>query len=242
MRAQRRALTSDAHRVGSTEISVADVGGATIMRERMDPGWRWSIDLKPIVGTDLCRAMHQLYVVSGYLHALMEDGSEMELRPGDAAVIPPGHDAWVVGEGPCEIIDFSPTYGQLIAAGEAYQALAAPATSGRTRSQAEMVERLRGDARRGRLDAAAVELVLGAVGARPGRRTGPAGLTPRELEVLVLIATGASAKQVAHALGIAHKTATTHIERIYIKCGVSTRSEITHFAIAHGLVRPLRSS
>lgn len=239
MRVQRQALTGNARRVGSTEIAEATVGDATFLRERMDPGWRWSVDLKPIVGTDLCPALHQLYVVSGRLRVLMDDTSEIEIGPGDAAVIPPGHDAWVVGEDACEIIDFSPTYGQLIAAAEAYKALADSQRTPRPLSRKQAAARLRADAQRGRLDPGAVELVLGAVVGQPRRRTGPAGLTARELEVLVLIATGASAKQVAHALGIAVKTATTHIERIYAKCGVSTRSEVTHFAIANGLVRPL---
>ncbi len=240
MEVPRHTPGGDARRVGNTEIATESVGDATIMRERMDAGWRWSVDLKPIVGTDLCRALHQMYVVSGRLHMLMEDGSEVEFGPGDAAVIPPGHDAWVVGDEPCEIIDFSPTYAQLVAAGAAYTALTGPESVSKRLSRTEAAARLRADARAGRLDPAAVELVLGAIG-RPGRQSGPAGLTPRELEVLALIATGASAKQAAHALGIALKTATTHIERIYAKCGVSTRSEVTHFAIAHGLVRPLSS-
>ena len=59
--------------------------------------------------------------------------------------------------------------------------------------------------------------------------------------MLVLIATGASAKQVGYVLGIAPKTAATHIERIYMKCGVSSRSDATRFAIAHGLVKPVMS-
>ena len=122
---------------------------------------------------------------------------------------------------------------------EAYKALTDSETTRRPLSRPQAAARLRADAQRGRLDPGAVELVLGAVGVQPRRRTGPAGLTARELEVLVLIATGASAKQVAHALGIAVKTATTHIERIYAKCDVSTHSEVTHFAIANGLMRPL---
>ncbi len=238
MGAPRPPLAATPRRVGNTEIAMVSAGDATIMRERMDAGWRWSADLKPIVGTDLCRALHQMYVVSGRLRLLMEDGSEIELGPGDAAVIPPGHDAWVVGPEPCEIVDFSTTYSRLVAAGEAYSTLTAPEGARPAVSRAQAAARLRADARRGRLDPAAVELVLGAVGAT-SRRTGPAGLTAREMEVLVLIATGASAKQAAHALGITPKTATTHIERIYVKCGVSTRSEVTHFAIAHGLVRPI---
>lgn len=242
MRVQRRPLTGNAHRVGTTEIAVASVGDAVITRERMDPGWRWSIDLKPVVKTETCRALHQIYVVSGRMRVLTDDGSEIETGPGDAVVIPPGHDAWVVGDVPCEIIDFSPDYTQLIEAGEAYQSLTGPHSDRRPLTRAQAAAKLRAEATDGQLDPGAVELVLGAVGARPLRKTGPCGLTARELEVLVLIATGASAKQVSQVLGIAVKTATTHIERIYTKCGVSTRSEATHFAIAHGLVRPLSPS
>ncbi len=220
-------------------MGVASVGDATITREVMESGWRWSKDVMPIVGTEFCRASHQLFIVSGRLHVVMEDGAELEVRAGDAVVIPPGHDAWVVGDDSCEAIDFSPTYSQLIDAGEAYQAMTAPAESQARCSRAEAAQKLRAEARAGRLDAGAVELVLGAVGQRPRRQPRPAGLTAREVEVLVLIATGASAKQVAYVLGIAPKTASTHIERIYMKSGVSNRSGATRLAIAHGLVKPV---
>lgn len=241
MRLEAKALdtsTEEARRVTNAELAVASVGDTTITREVMKPGWSWSNDVKPIVGTDLCPASHRLFIVSGHLHVVMEDGAELELRTGDAAVIPPGHDAWVVGDEPCEAVDFSPSYSQLIAAGEAYQAMTAPRSGARS-SRAQASQKLRAEARAGRLDAGAVELVLGAVGQRPRRQRGPAGLTAREVQVLVLIATGASAKQVAYVLGIAPKTAATHIERIYTKCSVSTRSGATHFAIAHGLVKPV---
>jgi DNA-binding CsgD family transcriptional regulator len=101
---------------------------------------------------------------------------------------------------------------------------------------------MRADARSGRLDPEAVELVLGAVGPSSRRGHGPARLSQRETEVLVLIATGASAKQVGLMLGIQEKTARNHIEHIYAKCDVSTRSDATRFAIAHGLVEPLATS
>ncbi len=218
---------------------MASVGDTTMTREVMEPGWRWSTDVQPIVGTDLCRAFHQLFIVSGRLHVLMEDGAELEVGAGDAVVIPPGHDAWVVGDEPCEAVDFSPDYNQLIEAGEAYQAMTAPRASQGGCSRSDAAKRLRAEARAGHLDPGAVELVLGAVGPRPRRQRGPAGLTPREVEVLVLIATGASAKQVAYALGIAPRTAATHIERIYAKCGASSRSDATRFAIAHHLVSPV---
>ena len=230
---------TDAHRVGKEQLTVASVGDATITREVMEPGWKWSTDVKPVVGTDLCRALHQLFIVSGRLHVVMEDGAELQLRTGDAAAIPPGHDAWVVGDERCEAVDFSRTYAELVDAGEAYQALTAPRSSGKPCSRSQAAQRLRAEARAGRLDPGAVALVLGAVGSRPRRRSGPAGLTAREVEVLVLIATGASAKQVAYFLGIAPKTASAHIERIYMKCAVSSRSDATRFAIAHGLVNPI---
>jgi DNA-binding CsgD family transcriptional regulator len=102
------------------------------------------------------------------------------------------------------------------------------------------VGELRREVRSGRLAADAVDAVLAAAGRQRGkRRTGPSGLTPREIEVLALIARGASTRQVARALGITAKTAGTHIERIYTKTGASTRSTATLFAMQHGLLDSL---
>jgi len=92
--------TEVAHRVGNADLAVASVGDAAITREVMHPGWRWSTDVKPVVGTDLCRASHQFFIASGRLHVVVEDGVEIELAAGDAGIIPPGHDAWVVGDEP----------------------------------------------------------------------------------------------------------------------------------------------
>jgi DNA-binding NarL/FixJ family response regulator len=69
---------------------------------------------------------------------------------------------------------------------------------------------------------------------------GPAGLTSREIEVLLLIARGATNRQVARTLGISPKTAGTHIERIYTKTGASTRATATLFALQHGLLDTLQ--
>jgi len=96
---------------------------------------------------------------------------------------------------------------------------------------------LRRDVRAARFDVDGVDAVLAAAGQSRGkRRSGPAGLTPREVEVLALIARGASNRRVAQALGISAKTAGTHIERIYSKIGASTRSTATLFAMQHGLL------
>jgi DNA-binding CsgD family transcriptional regulator len=101
---------------------------------------------------------------------------------------------------------------------------------------------VRYETRVGRLDADAVDAVLGAAGAGGRRRVaGPAGLTHREVEVLVLIARGAATAEVARQLGVSRKTAATHIERIYAKTGISSRSGATLFALRNGLLDPLET-
>ncbi|MEO8273138.1 MAG: adenylate/guanylate cyclase domain-containing protein [Chloroflexota bacterium] len=71
------------------------------------PGWRWSTDLKPIVGTAWCENHHVGYVISGRFHVLTEDGEEMEISGGDAYEIPPRHDAWVVGDEPYVTVEWT---------------------------------------------------------------------------------------------------------------------------------------
>src|SRR4051794_19370869 len=75
-------------------------GGAQVGRITVQPGWRWSQDVKPVARTDLCMAPHQQYQLSGQMHVVMEDGTELDTGPGDVTSLPPGHDAWVVGEEP----------------------------------------------------------------------------------------------------------------------------------------------
>jgi DNA-binding NarL/FixJ family response regulator len=96
---------------------------------------------------------------------------------------------------------------------------------------------LRGEVRAGRLDGEAVEAVLGAAGHRvPRRPEGPAGLTPREVEVLRLLARGLSNKEIARRLVISPKTVGNHVEHIYGKIGASTRARAGLFAMQHGLL------
>jgi quercetin dioxygenase-like cupin family protein len=87
-------------------VEVVTLGDTTMMRTTFQPGWRWSECVKPIVGGDSCQVNHVGYCVSGRLHVQMEDGEEMEIGPGDASHIPPGHDAWVVGDEPYVGLDF----------------------------------------------------------------------------------------------------------------------------------------
>jgi len=89
------------------EMHVVTVAGATIGRATFRPGWKWSNDVKPIAGTDSCQAGHTGYVISGRMHVKMDDGTEAEAGPGDGVVISPGHDAWVVGDEPCVMLDWS---------------------------------------------------------------------------------------------------------------------------------------
>lgn len=91
-----------------TKIEVVDLGrGTTMMRATLQPGWKWSECVKPTAGTESCQVPHINYVVSGQLKVVMDDGLEIDMNPGDAVDIPPGHDAWVVGSEPCVLIDFS---------------------------------------------------------------------------------------------------------------------------------------
>lgn len=80
-----------------TQIEVVDLGSVKAARVTLQPGWRWSECIKPVAGTDSCQAHHVGTVVAGQLHVHHEDGSEIDVGPGDAYVIEPGHDAWVVG-------------------------------------------------------------------------------------------------------------------------------------------------
>ena len=133
-----------------------------------------------------------------------------------------------------------PTTARLLAVSCAYRAMTEPRPHRPAMTPKQAVRELRGEVRAGRLDAEAVDAVLSAAGQSRGkRRSGPAGLTPREVEVLVLIARGASTRQAAQRLGITPKTAETHIERIYTKTGASTRSTATLFAMQHGLLDDL---
>jgi hypothetical protein len=89
-------------------LDIIDVGDIGVVRMVLQPGWRWSKDIKPLVNLESCTVPHLQYIVSGRLRIRMDDGTEFELKPSDVAVIPSGHDAWVVGDEPFVAVDFSP--------------------------------------------------------------------------------------------------------------------------------------
>ena len=88
------------------KVELLTIGGATIGRATLEPGWRWSTSVQPIVKTKSCEAPHFQYHVAGTLKVAMDDGTEFECRPGDISSLPSGHDAWVVGNEPVVIVDF----------------------------------------------------------------------------------------------------------------------------------------
>ena len=91
---------------GNGKADVLEIGGRVVGRTTLEPGWKWSHNVKPIAGTDSCQISHLGYCLSGRMKVLMDDGSESEISSGDVVAIPPGHDAEVVGHEPCVFIDF----------------------------------------------------------------------------------------------------------------------------------------
>jgi hypothetical protein len=88
-------------------LQLVTLGGITFGRVTLQPGWRWSTSVKPIARTRSCEAPHLQYHVSGRLRVVMDDGSESEFGPSDVSLVPPGHDAWVVGSEPVVLVDIS---------------------------------------------------------------------------------------------------------------------------------------
>ena len=88
-------------------LELVTIGGITFGRATFQPGWKWSTCIKPLVNTKSCKASHLQYHVSGRIRVRMEDGTEDEFGPGEVSLLPPGHDAWVVGNEPVVVIDLS---------------------------------------------------------------------------------------------------------------------------------------
>ena len=97
------------------ELHVVKVAGASVAKAKLQPGWKWSHSIKPMAGTNSCMASHFGVVLAGRCHISQDDGTQLDLEPGDVFSIPPGHDAWVVGSVPFEAYEFesqtAETYG-----------------------------------------------------------------------------------------------------------------------------------
>jgi quercetin dioxygenase-like cupin family protein len=96
-----RTFEGDSGQLELVNLETGAVGRATFL-----PGWKWSEHVKPIARTGSCQAAHTCYFVSGQMKVVMDNGEEMDYGPGDFATMAPGHDAWIVGNEPCVVVDW----------------------------------------------------------------------------------------------------------------------------------------
>lgn len=95
------------HRViGGVAIDVVRAGACRVKRVIYQPGFRWSTDMKPIVGTELCMHAHVGFLVRGEIHIEYADGCILEFKAPQVVAIEPGHDGWVVGNDPVVLVEF----------------------------------------------------------------------------------------------------------------------------------------
>jgi hypothetical protein len=88
------------------KLELLKFGDTMVGRATFNPGWKWSTSLQPLVKTKSCESLHFGYLVSGTLMVVMDDGTRIECKPGDVALLPKGHDSWVVGNEPVVVVDF----------------------------------------------------------------------------------------------------------------------------------------
>ncbi|WP_231645181.1 cupin domain-containing protein [Mycolicibacterium mengxianglii] len=98
-------IDSDVH--GLISKRTAELEGVAVTEVTFGVGARWSSDLKGYAGTDLCELPHVAYVLTGTLGVGMADGAQETFSQGDVMLLPPGHDAWTVGDQPCSFVEFS---------------------------------------------------------------------------------------------------------------------------------------
>jgi class 3 adenylate cyclase len=103
---QRFQDSTDVRRFPNGKVEVVELDDRAVGRMTYEPGWRWSVDVKPVAATDSCQFHHVGLTISGRLRVQMTDGTELEVGPGEVFEFPPGHDAWVVGDVPWVSVDF----------------------------------------------------------------------------------------------------------------------------------------
>lgn len=92
---------------GLVKKETVELNGVSVTRVTFDAGAKWSKDLKEYAGTHSCQLPHVALVVGGTLRVVMDDGSVEEFSKNDVMMLPPGHDAWTVGDEACVFIEFS---------------------------------------------------------------------------------------------------------------------------------------
>lgn len=111
-RMQKRTLDQpdDRKTFDKGRLDTLSVGGLTLARLNLQPGWKWSDSLKQVTNTDSCPEPHVIYHVSGRLRVRMDGGEEQEFGAGDVSLLPAGHDAWVVGNEPVVAVEISGSF------------------------------------------------------------------------------------------------------------------------------------
>ena len=97
---------AESRKIGGAQIDVVRTGACRVKRVIYPPGFRWSKDMKAIVGTDLCMHAHVGFLVRGQIHIQYEDGCTLEFAGPQAVAIDPGHDGWVMGDEPAVMVEF----------------------------------------------------------------------------------------------------------------------------------------
>ena len=112
---EAKSFSRDADEVATpnnARVETVNVLGQRVMRLTVQPGWKWSEDIKPMVGTDSCQAKHVGVIIEGSIMCRHDDGSEITYSAGDAYAIEPGHDAWVVGDSQAVAYEFHGVWGE----------------------------------------------------------------------------------------------------------------------------------
>jgi quercetin dioxygenase-like cupin family protein len=92
---------------GSGHLDLVNTPGGPVGRAVFEPGWQWSRHVKPIAKTESCEAAHVGYVIDGRMRVIMNDGATEDYGPGDLMIVPPGHDAHVLGDQACTVVDWT---------------------------------------------------------------------------------------------------------------------------------------
>ena len=93
-------------KIGGVQVDIAKAGNVRVKRMIYPPGFHWLVDMKPVVGTDLCMHAHVGFLARGEIHIEYADGCIVELKAPQIIAIDPGHDGWVVGKEPAVMIEF----------------------------------------------------------------------------------------------------------------------------------------